>query len=113
MSEDWPKWRGPHRDGSLSSAAGPLPGPSAQLKWKLTVGEGMHLRFWPAEDFIFTRQQGKRQRRASIRNRQDCLATILCGSVHHESAASWHGEGPKSTPLFQREQAYTFGISAS
>ena len=39
--EDWPQWRGPHRDGSLSSAAAPAAWPERlKLKWKLTVGEG-------------------------------------------------------------------------
>jgi len=60
-SEDWPQWRGPHRDGSLSSAAAPAAWPERlKLKWKLTVGEGHASPILAGgRIFVFTRQQGK------------------------------------------------------
>jgi outer membrane protein assembly factor BamB len=114
FSEDWPQWRGPHRDGSLSSAAAPAAWPERlKLKWKLTVGEG-HASPILAGDriFIFTRQQGK-EAASSI---DPATGKIVWQQTYAapytmNPAAAWHGEGPKSTPLFNEGKLYTFGIS--
>ena len=58
-SDDWPQWRGPHRDGALASFAAPKAWPeNLKRKWTLTVGEG-HASpvFASGKIFVFTRQQ--------------------------------------------------------
>src|ERR1700704_351973 len=59
--EDWPQWRGPHRDGLLSPAAAPASWPEhLKAKWKITVGEGHSSPiFAGGRIFVLTRQQGK------------------------------------------------------
>src|SRR5437899_1414269 len=40
-AEDWPQWRGPHRDGIGSAISEPKVWPEQlKLKWKVKVGEG-------------------------------------------------------------------------
>jgi outer membrane protein assembly factor BamB len=41
MSQDWPQWNGPHRDGTLPKAFISKPvSPKTQIKWKASVGYG-------------------------------------------------------------------------
>ncbi len=41
FSQDWPQWRGPHRDGKVSGFTPPQAWPKALVqKWKTTVGSG-------------------------------------------------------------------------
>ena len=114
--EDWPQWRGPHRDGSLNSAAAPAAWPERlKLRWKVTVGEG-HASpiFAGGRIFIFTRQQGK-----EIASSIDPATGKIVWEQSYAApytmhpAAVWHGEGPKSTPLFNEGKLYTFGISGT
>ena len=113
-TEDWPQWRGPHRDGSLSSAAAPATWPERlKLRWKLTVGEGHASPIFAAgRIFIFTRQQGK-----EVASSIDPATGKIVWQQSYAApytmhpAAVWHGEGPKSTPLFNDGRLYTFGIS--
>ena len=113
-SEDWPQWRGPHRDGSLSSAAAPAAWPERlKLKWKLTVGEGHASPILAGgRIFIFTRQQEK-ETASSIDPTTGRIVWQQSYAAPYtmNPAASWHGEGPKSTPLFSEGKLYTFGIS--
>jgi len=40
-AQDWPQWRGPNRDGAISSFSEPKIWPERlTLKWKVKVGEG-------------------------------------------------------------------------
>jgi outer membrane protein assembly factor BamB len=114
FSEDWPQWRGPHRDGSLSSAAAPATWPERlKLKWKLTVGEGHASPILAGgRIFIFTRQQGK-ETASSIDPTTGRIVwqQSYAAPYNMNPAAAWHGEGPKSTPLFNESKLYIFGIS--
>jgi outer membrane protein assembly factor BamB len=113
-SEDWPQWRGPRRDGSLSSAAAPATWPERlKLRWKLTVGEG-HASpiFAGGRIFIFTRRQGKE----AASSMDPATGKIVWQQSYAapytmNPAAAWHSEGPKSTPLFNEGRLYTLGIS--
>jgi outer membrane protein assembly factor BamB len=98
----------------MTSVAGPATWPERlKLKWKLTVGEGHASPILAGgRIFIFTRQQGKET--------ASSIDPTTGKIVWHQSyaapytmtpAAAWHGEGPKSTPLFNEGKLYTFGIS--
>ncbi|HUP40765.1 MAG TPA: hypothetical protein VM115_11640, partial [Vicinamibacterales bacterium] len=40
-AQDWPQWRGPRRDGTLTAFTVPKMWPDAlKQQWKITVGEG-------------------------------------------------------------------------
>ena len=112
--EEWPQWRGPHRDGALSAGDAPASWPEhLQVRWKVTVGEG-HASPILARGriFVFTRQQGN-----EIASSIDPASGKVIWQQSYPApfkmhpAAVQHGEGPKSTPVFHDGKLFTFGIS--
>src|SRR4029077_19712733 len=112
--EEWPQWRGPHRDGALSAGDAPASWPEhLQVRWKVTVGEG-HASPILARGriFVFTRQQGN-----EIASSIDPVSGKVIWQQSYPApfkmhpAAVQHGEGPKSTPVFHDGKLFTFGIS--
>lgn len=109
---DWPEWRGPHRDGILTSEPKSWP-EKLTLKWKTEVGIG-HASpiFAGGSIYVFTRQGEQESALAidpangKIRWQQQYAAPY---KMH--SAATAHGPGPKSTPLYSNGRLYTFGIT--
>src|SRR5207248_1298218 len=112
--EDWPQWRGPHRDGVLLPGDTPASWPEKlKTKWKITIGEGHSSPiFAGGKIFVFTRQQGKEvtssidPETGKVSWQQGYAAPYTMNP-----AATQHGEGPKSTPVFSDGKLYTFGIS--
>jgi outer membrane protein assembly factor BamB len=114
QSEDWPQWRGPHRDGVLSPAAAPASWPEhLKAKWKITVGEGHSSPiFAGGRIFVFTRQLGKEVATSIDPETAKVLwQQAYAAPYTMNPAAAQHGEGPKSTPVFDGGRVYTFGIS--
>ena len=113
-AEDWPQWRGPHRDGVLNSADAPASWPERlQVRWKLTVGEGHASPILSGgKIFVFTRQQGK-----EVASSIDPASGKVLWQESYPApytmnpAAEQHGEGPKSTPVLQDGKLFTLGIS--
>ena len=112
--EEWPQWRGPHRDGALSAGDAPASWPEhLQVRWKVTVGEG-HASPILARGriFVFTRQQGN-----EIASSIDPATGKVIWQQSYPApfkmhpAAVQHGEGPKSTPVLHDGKLFTFGIS--
>lgn len=112
--DDWPQWRGPHRDGTSSSTSAPASWPEhLQLRWKLTVGEGHSSPILSAgRFFVFTRQQDK-----EVASSIDLSSGKILWQESYPApykmnpAAESHGEGPKSTPVFYEGKLYTLGIA--
>jgi outer membrane protein assembly factor BamB len=112
--EDWPQWRGPHRDGALSGGAGPASWPERlRLQWKVTVGGGHSSPiFAGGRIFVFSRQRGN-----EVLSSLDPAGGKIVWQQSYaapyamNSAATQHGEGPKSTPVFHDGRLYTLGIS--
>ncbi len=112
---DWPQWRGPNRDGSVTNAVVPGTWPKAlKEEWKITVGLG-HASPVEANGkvYVFARQ-GEDEVLL-------CLDAVTGKGIWksvpqpiayemHE-AAKGHGKGPKSTPVVSNGIVYTFGIS--
>jgi len=112
--DDWPQWRGPHRDGALGSTSAPASWPEhLQLRWKLTVGEGHSSPLLAGgRIFVFTRQQGKEVASAIDPPSGKILWQQSYPAPYKMNpAAERHGEGPKSTPVFHDGKLYTLGIS--
>lgn len=113
-AQDWPQWRGPNRDGVVSSFAAPRVWPE-KLKtiWKVPVGIGHSSPVVVGSRvYIFSRQE------------ESEVATCLdleTGKVLWRDAyptpymmnpaASSHAKGPKSTPVLDHGKLYTFGIN--
>lgn len=116
-AQDWPQWRGPRRDGSVSGFAAPAIWPK-ELKrvWRVPVGAGysspvaaagrifLHAREGDAE--IVTAHDW-RTGRTLWRDRYDAPS-----GKKREYALS-EGEGPYSTPLVVDGRLYTLGINAT
>lgn len=114
QTDDWPQWRGPHRDGVLSPVAAPASWPEKlKTKWKITVGEGHSSPiFAGGKIFVFTRQQGKEVASGIDPETGKVLwQQAYAAPYSMNPAATSHGEGPKSTPVFNEGKLYTFGIS--
>ena len=114
FANDWPQWRGPNRDGVVSSPIKPQSLPERlTLKWKVAIGTG-HASPVVAGDRIYflTRQDGQEMisclnlttGKPIWQNRYPVRYTV------HQAAIE-HGDGPKATPLLQGGKLYTLGIT--
>src|SRR5262249_38332422 len=100
---DWPQWRGPSRDGTVTGFAPPQPWPERLTRrWKVEVGTGYATPVVVGNRvYAFSRQQENEVLRA---------LDAGSGAVIWESsypapftmnpAAARHGPGPKSTPTY-------------
>jgi outer membrane protein assembly factor BamB len=113
-ADDWPQWRGPHRDGTVSSASEPAAWPERlQLRWKVAVGEGYASPILAnGRLFVFTRLGGK-EVVSSIdpENGKLIWQESYTAPYRVNPVAVQHGAGPKSTPVVAAGRLYTFGIS--
>jgi len=113
-AEDWPQWRGPSRDGHVTTASAPSNWP-AQLtrKWKIEVGEG-HASPVVAGGKVYVHS---RQREREIVRCIDLAAGRPIWAKEYSAPykmhpdATTHGKGPKSTPVVADGRLYTLGIS--
>ena len=114
QAEDWPQWRGPRRDGTISSSTAPATWPEQlKLRWKVTVGGGHSSPILAnGRIFVFTRQQGNEVVSSidSASGKIDWQQSYAAPYTMNP-AAERHGPGPKSTPVAADGRLYTFGIS--
>ena len=114
FAQDWPQWRGPNRDGVVSSFTTPKVWPD-KLKtiWKVPVGIGH------SSPIVVGR-------RVYLHSRQDESEVVACFDLDTgkqlwrdsypapytmNPAAASHGKGPKSTPVLHEGKLYTLGIA--
>ena len=112
--ESWPQWRGPDRDGILSSFSAPIAWPDhLSMKWKQEIGSGYASPVVSdGKVYVFSRQEG--------RELLSCLE-LTSGKILWQqsypapyrvnSAAASHGPGPKSTPVLHDGKLCIFGLS--
>jgi outer membrane protein assembly factor BamB len=114
QAEDWPQWRGPHRDGVVSATAAPGVWPEhLKRRWKVTVGEGHSSPILAVgRIFVFSRQQDK-ETASSIDPESGKIVWQQSYAAPYtmNPAAERHGPGPKSTPVIADGRLYTLGIS--
>ncbi len=114
LAQDWPQWRGPHRDGVLTGFSEPRVWPE-KLKplWKVVVGVG-HSSPVVAGGSVYLHSRQEEQEIVS------CLDLSSGRLIWKDSypvpytmnpAATGHGKGPKSTPVVSEGRLYTFGIT--
>lgn len=115
-AEDWPQWRGPHRDGVATGFTEPKTWPEKlQLKWKVEVGEG-HSSPVVADDKIYIHtRRGEREVVACLRpeSGQPIWQEAYTAPYTMNPAAAGHGKGVKSTPVVAGGRIYTFGINGT
>jgi outer membrane protein assembly factor BamB len=113
-AEDWPQWRGLHRDGTAVGFPEPKAWPEKlTLKWKVAVGEG-HSSPVVADGRIYVHaRQGDREAVTALRpeNGQTIWQESYAAPYTMNPAAASHGKGVKSTPVVEDGRIFTFGIS--
>ena len=104
-AQDWPQWRGPSRNGAAPGFTLPAAWPDRPKQvWKVQVGEGHASPIVAgARIFVFARAADK-----EVASARDAATAKEIWRVAYDapytmnSAATSHGKGPKSTPLYDR-----------
>jgi len=111
---DWPQWRGPNRDGTLTAFAEPKAWPEQLTRrWKLEVGTGYATPIVVGNRvFAFSRQEEKEVMRAIDADSGKIVwETSYAAPFKMNPATARHGPGPKSTPTYANGRLFTLGIS--
>lgn len=112
--EEWPQWRGPHRDGQVVGFNAPATWPKElQRRWQVEVGLG-HSSPVAADQKIFVFSRRGDDEVLACLNPADGKELWQHGypaPYQVNSVAALHGKGPKSTPVVAGGRVFTFGIS--
>lgn len=113
-AQDWPQWRGPNRDATVSDGSIPQTWPKTlKEEWKVPIGVGHSSPVVASGKIYVFARQGEEEVLL-------CLDAITGKELWKSSqpisyvmnpAATGHGKGPKSTPLVSNGNVCTFGIS--
>ena len=111
---DWPQWRGPNRDGTLTTFSTPNAWPEQLTqKWKVEVGTGYATPIVVGNRvYAFSRQDDKEVMRALDADTGKIVwETSYPASFKMNPATARHGPGPKSTPTYSNGRLFTLGIT--
>lgn len=111
-AQDWPQWRGPHRDGKAAGFKAPRTWPQELTqKWKVTVGDGVATPALVGDKlYVFSRQDGQEVTR--------CLDAATGREVWQDkyeaadsegAAARFPVPGPRSSPTVAEGKVVTLG----
>jgi outer membrane protein assembly factor BamB len=109
---DWPQWRGPNRDGSVSVAL-PAEWPAALKKrWEMLVGTGHASPVVSGNRVVVIARQGDQEivRALDVATGNEIWRASYAAPFIINPAAQLHGPGPKSTPAIAGGRVFTFGI---
>jgi outer membrane protein assembly factor BamB len=111
---DWPQWRGPNRDGTVTTFAAPRAWPEQLTqKWKVEVGTGYATPIVVGNRvYSFSRQEDKEVMRAIDADSGKVVwETSYPAQFKMNPATARHGPGPKSTPTYSNGRLFTLGIT--
>ncbi len=112
--QDYPQWRGQHRDGSASAFIAPNTWPDTLTRrWKVKVGEGYATPLVVGDTvYAFARRDGDEVMAAlDAASGRERWHTSYAAPYMPGSPAAAHGAGPKATPAFYDGKLFTLGIS--
>jgi outer membrane protein assembly factor BamB len=115
-AEEWPQWRGLHRDGLAVGFTEPKAWPEKlTLKWKVTVGEGHSSPVVAGGKIYIHARQGDREVLSCLRpeDGQTIWQEGYTAPYTMNPAATTHGKGVKSTPVVADGRIFTFGINGT
>ncbi len=113
-TQDWPQWRGPARDGAVSSFREPSPWPDTlKQQWRIEVGLGYATPLVVGDRlYIFTRQGEEEVMMAlDAATGKSIWRTAYAAPFSMNNATSRHGSGPKSTPTFANGRIFSLGMT--
>ena len=108
----WPQWRGPVRDGSISSAL-PAQWPETLTKrWEVKVGAGHASPVVSGNRVIVFSREGEQEivRAIDLASGKEGWRAGYPAPYRVNPAAQSHGPGPKSTPALANGRVFTLGI---
>jgi outer membrane protein assembly factor BamB len=117
-AQDWPRWRGANGDGAVAGFTAPKAWPD-QLKqrWKIIVGAGHSSPLVVGARIYLHSRQGETEVAAAydLNTGKTIWQESYPAPYTMNPAATGHGKGPKSTPVFSHSNGggklYTFGIT--
>jgi outer membrane protein assembly factor BamB len=111
---DWPQWRGPGRDGTITGLAARGDWPTSLTpSWKVKVGEG-HASpvVVGGRVYVFSREgEDEVVRALELATGETVWRQAYPAPYEMNSAAFDHGKGPKGTPVVADGRVCTLGIS--
>ncbi|HKQ52456.1 MAG TPA: PQQ-binding-like beta-propeller repeat protein, partial [Pyrinomonadaceae bacterium] len=111
---DWPQWRGPNRDGRVTGFNAPRAWPKTlREQWKVTVGVGHSTPLLVGDRIYVFARSGEEEVLMALdaAGGKELWRSGQRVAYEMNPAASGHGKGPKSTPVFSNNRVYTLGIS--
>jgi outer membrane protein assembly factor BamB len=112
---DWPQWRGPRRDGTLTAFTEPKVWPDAlKQQWKITVGEGYATPILVGDRVYQFSRQGENEilRAIDAASGKVIWEKSYAAPFEMTSGTKRHGPGPKSTPTYADGRIFTLGMSS-
>jgi outer membrane protein assembly factor BamB len=113
FSQDWPQWRGPHRDGKVSGFTPPQAWPKTLVqKWKTTVGSGDATPALVGDKlYVFTRQGDDELILClNAADGKQLWQSQYAAKAVTGPAARQH-QGPRSSPTIAEGKVVTLGAS--
>ncbi len=113
-SPDWPQWRGPNRDGRVLGFTVPKTWPKTlREQWKVTVGVGHSSPLLVGDRIYVFARNGEEEVLMALdaANGKELWRSGQKVAYEMNPAATGHGKGPKSTPVFSNNRVCTLGIS--
>ena len=114
VAQDWPQWRGPNRDGAVTSFIAPKAWPEQlSLKWKIKVGVGHSSPVVSGRRVYLLSRDGENEvvRAFDLATGKQLWQDSYPVDYTVPRAAAAHGKGPRATPAVAGGKLYTFGIS--
>jgi outer membrane protein assembly factor BamB len=112
--QDWNQWRGPSRTGVTSAFKAPATWPERPKQmWKVQAGAGHSSPIVSGgRVYLFSRINDQEALTAyDLATGKQLWRQTYDAPYQMNPAATSHGKGPKSTPVFDRDRVFTFGIS--
>ena len=112
--QDWPQWRGPNRDGAVTSFSEPASWPEGLTEqWTVDVGLGYATPLVVGDRiYTYTRQDEDEVMMAlDARSGEIIWRTSYPAPFGMNPATARHRAGPKSTPTFADGRLFTLGMS--
>jgi outer membrane protein assembly factor BamB len=113
-SQDWPQWRGTNRDGVVTGFVAPKVWPEQlRTKWKVAVGIGHSSPLVVGNRIYQHARQGENEVVSAfeLETGKRLWQDSYPAAYTMNPAATGHGKGPKSTPVFDSGKLYTLGIT--
>jgi outer membrane protein assembly factor BamB len=113
---EWPQWRGPNRDGAVTSFDSPASWPASLTeRWKADVGTGYATPLLVGDRLYMFTRQGDDEVMTALEPDSGKIVwrTSYPAPFEMVPATRRHGPGPKSTPVFADGRLFTLGMAGT